>query len=344
MLQNYVDTSLNPYVTSEFSSHGLLAVGTVMATALGGCVPLTMAKAIDIWGRVEGFCLMLLVCVAGMIMKAVCTNVKTYIAAHVLYWTGHIGLLYVIDVMCADITSLKNRMIIFGINGTPRIAATFAGPEIAALFYRRPGWRWAFGTFTIILVACSVPAMGLMLYMYRKARKSGYAEKQRSGRNMLESLKSYFIEFDSKFKTHCAHHAIIDSYSYWNIAPHVCLLPFHATFHPRWLRSQWLEDRLHHCHDCSRYSARPYLCSLREVPRACPFPSVEIPQGTYHCRFLPSLRCHVPFGLYLERILQFVSAGCPQTEYSTLRIHFEFVLSHIIRLWPSDWNTYQLHW
>ncbi|KAF1354385.1 siderophore iron transporter-like protein mirB [Lizonia empirigonia] len=196
MLQNYIDSGLNPYVTSAFASHGLLTVGTVISTALGGCVPLTMAKAIDIWGRVEGFCLMLLICVLGMIVKAVCTNVQSYIGGHILYWTGHIGLLYVIDVMCADITSLKNRMIIFGINGTPRIAATFAGPKLVEIFYNGPGWRWAFGAFIIILVACSVPAMTLMLYMYRKARQSDFAQKQRSGRTTFQSLKFYLIEFD----------------------------------------------------------------------------------------------------------------------------------------------------
>ncbi|KAK4105646.1 siderophore iron transporter-like protein mirB [Parathielavia hyrcaniae] len=196
MLQNYIDSGLNPYITSAFGSHGLLTVGTVISTALGGCVPLTMAKVIDIWGRVEGFCMMLLICVLGMIVKAVCTNVQSYIGGHILYWTGHIGLLYVIDVMCADITSLKNRMIIFGINTTPRIAATFAGPELVARFYSGPGWRWAFGAFIIILVACSVPAMAVMLYMYRKARQSGYAQKQRSGRSLIQSIAHYAIEFD----------------------------------------------------------------------------------------------------------------------------------------------------
>lgn len=201
MLQNYIDSGLNPYITSAFGSHGLLTVGTVVSTALGGCAPLTLAKVIDIWGRVEGFCFMLLVCVAGMIVKAVCKNVQSYIGGHILYWTGHIGLLYVIDVMCADITSLKNRMIIFGINQTPRIAATFAGPALVDKFLYGPGWRWAFGAFIIILVACSIPAMGVMLYMYRKARQAGYAQKERSGRSAFESVKHYTIEFDSKCST-----------------------------------------------------------------------------------------------------------------------------------------------
>ncbi len=201
LLQNFTDSGLNAYITSAFGTHGLLTIGSVVSSSLGGCVPLTMAKVIDIWGRVEGFCFMLLVCVSGMIVKAVCTNVQSYIGGHILYWTGHIGLLYVTDVMCADITSLKNRMIIFGLNQTPRIAATFAGPELVSLFYNGPGWRWAFGAFIIILVACSMPAMGVMLYMYRKARKAGYAQKQRSGRSTFASLKYYAIELDSRFST-----------------------------------------------------------------------------------------------------------------------------------------------
>ncbi|KAF1957683.1 siderophore iron transporter-like protein mirB [Byssothecium circinans] len=196
MLQNYIDTALNPYITSSFSRHGLLTVGTVISTALGGCIPLTTAKIIDIWGRVEGFIFMLLIAVVGMIMKAVCQNMETYIAAHVLYWTGHIGIIYVVDVMCADMTSLKNRMIIYGINGTPRIAATFAGPKIATLFYTNLNFRWAFGAFTIILLGCSVPAMSVMIYMYHKARKAGLAKKERSNRNLPQSLAYYFIQFD----------------------------------------------------------------------------------------------------------------------------------------------------
>jgi hypothetical protein len=154
-IQNANDAALNPYITSSFGAHGLLNVVGIMSTILGGCVPLALAKAIDIFGRIEGYLFSLTVAVVGMIMKATCVNVEMYFAAHVLYWTGHIGLLYVIDVMIADITTLKNRMIIFGINGTPRIASTFAGPAIAELFYTKSNFRWAFGAFAIIIVAFS---------------------------------------------------------------------------------------------------------------------------------------------------------------------------------------------
>lgn len=199
MFQNYIDSALNPFITSSFHKHGLLTVGSVISTALSGCTPLAIAKVIDIWGRVEGFVFMLVLSVVGMIIKATCQNMETYIAGHILYWTGHIGIIYVIDVMCADMTSLKNRMIIFGINGTPRIVATFVAPRVAAAFYRHVNFRWAFGAFAIILVACSLPAMGVMLSMYRKARQAGLAKKKRSGRNIFQSIAHYYVEFDSKY-------------------------------------------------------------------------------------------------------------------------------------------------
>ncbi|KAH7396973.1 major facilitator superfamily domain-containing protein [Phaeosphaeria sp. MPI-PUGE-AT-0046c] len=195
-LQNAVDASLNPWITSAFASHGLLNVGSVISTALAGCIPLATSKVIDVFGRVEGFFLMLLIVLVGMALKAACDNVQTYIAGSVLYWGGHIGVLYVTDVMAADITSLKNRMIIFTINGTPRIASTFAGPVIADLFYRKSSWRWAFGAFIIIFTAFSLPAMAVMIFMFRKAKAAGMIHKERSGRNAFQSIGYYFVQFD----------------------------------------------------------------------------------------------------------------------------------------------------
>lgn len=196
-LQNAIDASLNLYVTSSFGAHGLLNIGSILATILGGCAPLALAKVIDIWGRVEGFSFMLLITVVGIIMKALCKNVETYVAGHTLYWTGHIGIQYVMTVMISDMTTLKNRMILIGLNNTPRIASTFAGPAVGEAFYEHSTYRWAFGAFAIILVACSLPAIGLMIRMWRQAVRQGALSRRKgSGRTFAESAKYYIIEFD----------------------------------------------------------------------------------------------------------------------------------------------------
>ncbi|KAE8139836.1 major facilitator superfamily domain-containing protein [Aspergillus pseudotamarii] len=196
MLLVSVQTSLNPYITSSFHKHGLLTVVSIMSTILGGSSKLTLAKIIDIWGRVEGFLFMLLIVVIGLIMKATCKNIETYVAAHTLYWVGHIGMMYVIDIMLADMTTLKNRMIMLGINGTPSIASTFAGPRIASLFYTNLNFRWAFGAFAIMTAGTSIPVVGVMLYMQRRAEKVGTLEKRVSERTWWQSIIHYFIEFD----------------------------------------------------------------------------------------------------------------------------------------------------
>ncbi|KAL2866064.1 major facilitator superfamily domain-containing protein [Aspergillus lucknowensis] len=191
-----VQTSLNPYITSSFQKHGLLTVVSVVATILGGSSKLTLAKIIDIWGRVEGFLCMIVLMVIGLIMKATCTSIEMYAAAHTLYWVGHIGLLYIIEIMLADMTTLKNRMIMLGLNGTPGICSTFAGPKIADLFYHNLNFRWAFGAFAFMLVGVCLPVVIVMLFMQRKAERAGILRRERSGRVWWQSIVHYAVEFD----------------------------------------------------------------------------------------------------------------------------------------------------
>lgn len=196
-LQSDMDYTLNPYITSKFGAHGLLNIAGILSTIFGACAPLPLAKIIDIWGRAEGFIFMVSVAVIGMILKALCQNVETYVAGATMYWAGHIGIRYVINVIISDMTGLKNRMIFIGFSDTPRLASSFAGPRLGRLFYEKSNFRWGFGVFTILLVAASTPAIGLLMFASRKAVKSGILEKrQRSGRTLWQSLKHYFIEFD----------------------------------------------------------------------------------------------------------------------------------------------------
>ncbi|KAI0139403.1 MFS general substrate transporter [Hypoxylon sp. NC0597] len=196
MLLQSVQSNLVPYVTSAFNKHGLLATTGIVATIIGGVCKLTIAKIIDIWGRCEGFVVMVALVVIGMIMKATCTNVEMYAAAHTLYWVGHLGMQYIIDIMLADTTTLKNRMVMYGINATPTIATTFAGPRIADLFYTYVNFRWAFGAFSIILAVFCLPVAIIFILSKRKAVKLGIYPPRVKTRTAFESVKHYFIEFD----------------------------------------------------------------------------------------------------------------------------------------------------
>lgn len=194
-----IQGALNPYITSHFERHGLLTAVSIVASIAGGSSTLTLAKIIDIWGRVQGFACMVLLVIIGLIMKAACKNMETYVAAHTLYWVGHLNMMYCIDIMLADMTTLRNRMLMLGLNGTPNIASIFAGPKIADLFLANLNFRWAFGAFAIILVAVALPVMLTMLYYQVKAEREGALPREPSGRSALQSIAHYFLQFDGKW-------------------------------------------------------------------------------------------------------------------------------------------------
>ncbi|KAF5000604.1 hypothetical protein FGRMN_1636 [Fusarium graminum] len=187
-LVNFVDTllqtihaSLVLYVTSSFSQHGLLDITSVFESIIAGISKLAIAKIIDIRGRNEGFLLMILIIIIGMILKAVCRNVETYAAGHTFYWVGYVGLSYIVNVVLSDMTSLHNRMII--------------GPKIAELFQEHSTYRWAFGSFCIILVFFAIPVSAIFMYYEIKAKKLGYLP-EKSQRSVWGSTKFYFVELD----------------------------------------------------------------------------------------------------------------------------------------------------
>jgi MFS family permease len=75
--------SLTPYVTSDFSSHSLLTVIEMVAGAMTSAVYIPMAKLLDVWGRAEGFALMVAFTTLGMVLMAVSQNLPTFCAAQV---------------------------------------------------------------------------------------------------------------------------------------------------------------------------------------------------------------------------------------------------------------------
>lgn len=57
--------ALNSYVVSAYKQAPLVAAVSIISTVVGGVSKLTIAKIINIWGRMEGYCIMILLIVLG---------------------------------------------------------------------------------------------------------------------------------------------------------------------------------------------------------------------------------------------------------------------------------------
>lgn len=75
--------SLTPFITSDFQSHSLLTVIEIVSNAMTSAVYIPMAKLLDIWGRAEGFLLMVGFSTLGVILMATAKNLATFCAAQV---------------------------------------------------------------------------------------------------------------------------------------------------------------------------------------------------------------------------------------------------------------------
>ncbi|KAI9926714.1 MFS siderochrome iron transporter 1 [Aspergillus wentii] len=196
-MQQGMSGSLTPYVTSSFNEHSLTAATSIMSGIIGGLFKLPLAKILDIWGRPQGFALMMVVLTIGLVMMAGCNNVKTYAAAQVFYWVGYNGMTYTISIFIADTSSLKNRGLMLAYVGSPYIATVWIGGPLATAFLNGPGFRWGFGAFAIITPVITSPLLALFTWNYLKAKKAGLLPpKVDENRSVLQSLKHYAIEFD----------------------------------------------------------------------------------------------------------------------------------------------------
>ncbi|TIA61220.1 MFS general substrate transporter [Aureobasidium pullulans] len=196
-LMSTITGYLGNYANADFSTSQLLSVSSVMSSIIGGVLRLPTAKIIDIWGRAEGFFVMMCICIIGLIIFAASNNVQTYAAASVIYYIGYDGMYYVMTVFIADTTRLKHRILMLAISQTPFICTAFTTPYAVSSFVSGAGWRWGYGTFAIVTPVACLPLCGIFLYYQRKAEKMGlYKRTESPVRGWYQTVVHYWIEFD----------------------------------------------------------------------------------------------------------------------------------------------------
>ncbi|OAL28177.1 hypothetical protein AYO20_09596 [Fonsecaea nubica] len=186
-----------PYVTSAWDSHSLLTVIGVVSSSMTAAVFIPLAKALDVWGRAEGYLTMVGFCELGLILMAVSHNLSTYCAANVFYSVGFTGLIYTIDVVTADATALRTRALAYAFTSSPYMISAFAGSYASDRMLADIGWSWGYATYAFITPVVCAPLYFVLVYNLRKAKKQGLLkERKASGRTLTESIWYYTKEFD----------------------------------------------------------------------------------------------------------------------------------------------------
>lgn len=78
------------------------------------------------------------------------------------------------QIFIADITTLVNRGILFTLpESLTAIPTLYGGTYLGEHILLNSSWRWGFGMWSIILPVTAIPTIGIMIWMNRRAKKTG---------------------------------------------------------------------------------------------------------------------------------------------------------------------------
>ncbi|KAL1896367.1 Siderochrome iron transporter 2 [Sporothrix stenoceras] len=195
-LQQSILSNVTYYAYADFQLAPQIGTASILASVIGGVLKLPIAKVLNVWGRAEGFLFFVFVYLLGMIIIASCSGPDGYAAGYVFYWIGYDALYFIMDVFVADTSGLRNRAFAFAFVSTPFICTAFTGPLAAQAYLTHSTWRWAIGSFTIIMFFVFTPLAIIFKFFQRKAEKMGLLVREKSGRTVVQSIVHYTHEFD----------------------------------------------------------------------------------------------------------------------------------------------------
>ncbi|KAK2597142.1 hypothetical protein N8I77_013008 [Diaporthe amygdali] len=196
-MEQQTTSNLLPFVVSDFSAHSLIPAIGIASFILSGVLRLPVAKVIDTWGRPQGLAAMIIIATVGLVMMAACHSATTYAAAQILHTVGFSGYAYILEIIVADTSSLKDRALAFAFTGSPAIVTNFLGPPAAQWFLRYSSWRTAFTLFAILTPLVAFPVFAILLFNANRAKKLGILKPSKSEQTWSEAFWHYSVEFDA---------------------------------------------------------------------------------------------------------------------------------------------------
>ncbi|CAN8100926.1 unnamed protein product [Discula destructiva] len=196
-MEAQTSSNLMPYVVSDFSAHSLIPAIGITSFVLSGVLTLPTAKMIDVWGRPQGLVAMTVLTTLGLLLMAVCRGVKTYAVARILHGVGASGFAYILDIIIADTSSLRDRALALTFAGSPFLMTTFLGPAAAQWFLRYSSWRTSFAVFAVLMPVVAAPIYMILQANTKKAKQLGVLRRTKSNRTWSETIRHYAVEFDA---------------------------------------------------------------------------------------------------------------------------------------------------
>ncbi|KAG8715583.1 hypothetical protein FRC09_016490 [Ceratobasidium sp. 395] len=167
--------------------------------ALVACGKPFIAKSADALSRPVAYSFVVLFYVLGYIIIASAKSIGTVAGGIVIYAIGYTGLQLLLQIIIADITTLKWRGLSSGLVSAPFIINAFAGSEVSASVMAPggPGWRWGYGMFAVLVPVTIFPLIATLGWAQHKAQTQGLVQPGSDvQRTRFQKIADVFAEID----------------------------------------------------------------------------------------------------------------------------------------------------
>ncbi|KAJ5096897.1 hypothetical protein N7456_007618 [Penicillium angulare] len=188
-LDGTVRYTYQPYATQSYGQHSLLATVNVLRAVIAAAAQPTAAKVADVFGRVELIIISIIFYTIGTIVETFAKSVEAFAAGAVIYQIGYTCIMLLVEVLIADVTSTRSRLLFSYIPALPFIINTWISGNLTASVLRITSWRWGVGMFAIIYPVSTIPLLIVLWIVHRRAKASGQLESFKSSFELMGARK-----------------------------------------------------------------------------------------------------------------------------------------------------------
>ncbi|KIH90013.1 MFS transporter, SIT family, siderophore-iron:H+ symporter [Sporothrix brasiliensis 5110] len=200
-LDGTVRYTFQTYATASYAQHSLLAAINVLRSVIAAAAQPTAAKVADIFGRVELVLVSIVFYVVGTAVQASSSGVSAFAGGAVLYQIGYTTVILLVEVIVADLTSTRARLLFSYIPALPFVINTWVSGNVTSRVLAATTWRWGIGMWCIIYPVCCVPLLATLLAVGRRARRRGlvspYAQSLRAQQGTRGFVVDLFWRLDA---------------------------------------------------------------------------------------------------------------------------------------------------
>ncbi|OQE20379.1 hypothetical protein PENSTE_c013G10319 [Penicillium steckii] len=178
-----------PLATESYQEHSLLATINVLRAVIAAAAQPTAAKIADVFGRVELILVSVVFYTVGTIVETFSNDVQSFSAGAVIYQIGYTCIILLLEVLIADVTSSRSRLLFSFVPALPFVINTWISGNVTDAVLAVTSWRWGIGMFAIIYPVCSLPLIAVLFTVHRRAKKSGQLESYKSSLDLLGGRK-----------------------------------------------------------------------------------------------------------------------------------------------------------